>query len=187
MVYTYYPNRDQNKNPKYIEAKTLFDGLLIFNTVKTLATRINVDFTGLFPQLVILMDGAVKFSTELVYQRQLHIPLTLEYLTLKSYTDIGKQGDLQLTGLIPIMKGRNVLLIDDICDSGRTLTKAVELASKAGALTIKTCSLLVRKGSLFTPDYTGLVIGSNQWVFGYGMDYKNGQLRNLPYIACVDI
>jgi len=138
------------------------------------------------PVLVIaIMHGCVLFLADLV--RQLPIPLDLEFVYCKSYAG-AECGVLEFghrASLAEAVGGRRVLLVDDIFDTGRTLTRAGDELRELGAAEVTTAVLLVKRGcaaaGMRPPDLAGFEI-ENRFVVGYGLDY-NGRYRNLPHIG----
>jgi len=132
-----------------------------------------------------IMNGCVLFLADLL--RQLPIPLDLEFVYCKSY-DGTRSGPLEFSHrslLAAMVRGRHVLVIDDIFDTGRTLTHVVEQARQLAAAEVTTTVMLLKKGQqkegMRLPDLVGFEI-ENVFAVGYGLDY-NGRYRNLPFIG----
>ncbi len=138
---------------------------------------------------VAILKGSYVFLADLarlLANRQIH--LVVDFLGLSSYgPGTSSSGKLTLLHDLSIpLKGKSVLLIDDILDSGLTLRYATALLKKRGARTVKTCVLLDKPSRRKTPlsaDYVGFTI-ADTFVVGYGLDYDN-HYRHLPYIAAM--
>lgn len=154
--------------------------------VNGLGFRIQQDYQNIEEPLIVvgLLKGSFIFMADLV--RQINLPMNLEFMTVSSYNLENKQEkELKIIQDIntPIA-GRDVILVEDIMDTGRTFSKILDLLSSRNPKSLKTCALLNKKEcrvAEVTLDYCGIEI-PNKFVYGYGLD--NSQLgRNLPYIA----
>lgn len=156
----------------------------LHSIVERLGKEITRDFAGKKLLLVSILKGAVVFMTDLM--RAIDLPCKIDFMAVSSY-----DGD-HSTGVVKIVKdldkdieGYDVLIVEDILDSGRTLSyiNKLLLARKPASLTI--CTLLdkpsARVKKEVKPKYVGRII-ENEFVIGYGLDY-NERYRNLPYIA----
>ena len=147
------------------------------------------DLVGRFrdrePLVIAIMHGCVLFLADLV--RELPIPLDLEFVYCKSYQGAhsGVLDFAHRATLPAAVRGRHLLVLDDIFDTGRTLTRVADELRRLGAAEVTTGVLLVKKGQAMPgvapPDFWGFEI-EDRFVVGYGLDY-NGRYRNLPYIA----
>ena len=152
--------------------------------VKELAQKISTDYTGREPLLIGILKGAWVFMADLV--RYLTIPVKCDFLAVSSYG-----ASTQTSGIIKIttdlqssIANQDVLLIEDILDSGLTLKYIIDTLKRRNPRTIKTCVLLdkpERHQIEIKIDYLGFTV-PNKFVVGYGIDY-NEQYRHLPYIA----
>ena len=155
----------------------------IDKTVEKLAQRINADYAGKSIVLLIILKGSVVFASDLM--RKLDIDVILEFMQVSSYG-----GGSVSTGQIKITKdaqtdlnGRNVIIAEDIIDSGNTLKALTELLKKRGA-NVEVCTLLSkpsRREAQVDVKYIGMEI-PDEFVVGYGMDYDE-KFRSLPYIG----
>lgn len=152
--------------------------------IGTLAERINSDYAGKDLMVVAIVNGALIFTADLL--RSLRSPLRLDCLRASSYHDGTKA--VHEPRIFDSMKldvrGHNVLLVDDILDTGKTLAAVAGLIKDKGALSVKTCVLLDKKARRAVPfeaDYVGFEI-PNEFVVGYGLDF-NERYRNLPVIG----
>lgn len=156
----------------------------IKNRIDGLAAEINSEFDGKNVVVICLLKGAALFSADLV--RRLNFPLIMEYMEAKSYNKTASTGKIQVTKDIGrSLAGENVLVLEDIVDTGQTLDFILKKLAVHSPATLKTCVLLDnparRKIENIKPDFTGFVI-PNKFVIGYGLDYDE-KYRNLPYIA----
>jgi hypoxanthine phosphoribosyltransferase len=168
-------------------ARILIDEHLIRCRVQELGSNILADFGEERILVVILLKGALVFSADLF--RCLPVMLDVECLNVASYHGgTESSGSVEfLDNKLPEVEGRNVLIVDDILDTGRTLHAVSKAFFKNGAKVVKTCVLLAKEKKRAVKqeaDYTGFTIG-DEFVVGYGLDYK-GLYRNLPYIGVLD-
>ncbi|NIA21989.1 MAG: hypoxanthine phosphoribosyltransferase [Anaerolineaceae bacterium] len=153
--------------------------------VREMGQELSRRLAGADPLVLAVMNGCVLFLADLL--RQLPIPLDLEFVYCKSYRGLhGGPLEFSHRSLLPaVVEGRHVLVVDDIFDSGRTLSQVVEQARQLGAAEVTTAVLLLKKGrpqqGLPRPDLVGFEI-ENVFAVGYGLDY-NGRYRNLPMIG----
>ena len=155
-----------------------------------MATQITADYKeGAFGSrplvMICVLKGAVMFYTDLV--RKMERPVELEFVKVTSYgagTVSSGQLKMHLDLFRTDYRNLNILLVEDITDSGRTLSKLTQLFRDRGAHSVRCCTLLDkpdRREVDFTPDYIGAVI-PDEFVVGYGLDY-NERYRDLPYIG----
>ncbi|MBU6303127.1 MAG: hypoxanthine phosphoribosyltransferase [Verrucomicrobia bacterium] len=135
--------------------------------------------------LLVLLHGSLLFAADLM--RALSLPLYLESFRVASYHGgTSSSGALTMDPrALAALRGRHVLVVDDILDTGRTLSAVTRaLREEAGAASVTSCVLLdkrVARAVEFEADYVGFPIGDD-FVVGYGLDFE-GRYRNLPYIA----
>lgn len=153
--------------------------------VEKLAKRITEDYKN-SPNLILLgiLKGSVIFFSDLM--RKIDIPCQMEFMRVSSYSGTKTTGNINiLLDLNRVDIGNcDVLIIEDIIDSGRTLTYLKKYIAGKGARSVRTCTLLdkpSRREVTFVPDYVGAEI-PDEFVVGYGLDY-NDYYRNLPYIG----
>ncbi|PYM91585.1 MAG: hypoxanthine phosphoribosyltransferase [Candidatus Rokuibacteriota bacterium] len=155
--------------------------------VAELGGAIARDYAGANPVLVGVLQGAVPFLADLM--RELPLDLTVDFLRASSYgSGTDSSGAVRLLSDLTVdIKGRPVLLVDDIVDTGLTLAVLKRTLEARGPLSLRTCVLLDKRGrrqTEVTVDYVGFTI-PNVFVVGYGLDY-DGLYRNLPYVAALD-
>lgn len=150
-----------------------------------LALRICQDFSGEPLVVVSVLKGGFIFHADLI--RALPLDTETGFLSLSSYRgDTQPQSEIIETKMpLPYLKGRNVLLLEDIYDSGASMAYAYQRCLRENPKTLKTCIFLIKEGvkrKTETPiDYAGFTI-PNIFVVGYGLDYQE-RYRQLPYIA----
>ena len=156
--------------------------------VKELAEQISADYADTEDLILVgVLKGAVMFLSDL--SRRLTIPRSIEFIAVSSYAT-GSVASASVRMLMDIRRdiaGRDVLLVEDIADSGRTLQYLIELFSTRQPNSVRTC-VLTRKPDRMKVDlpidYLGFDI-PDRWVVGYGLDYAE-QLRALPYIRAIE-
>lgn len=170
---------------KYI----LADENKIAETCDRLAAQINADYSNQDHELifVIVLKGSVLFATDLI--RRINRPCTMEFMKVSSYgAGVETSGFIEVSlDLKRDIKDCDVIIIEDIIDSGRTLQKLCSLLENRGAHSVKCCTLLdkpSRRQVEMVADYTGIVI-PDEFVVGYGLDFAE-YYRNLPYIGVLD-
>lgn len=150
-----------------------------------LGEELTRDYAGKFPVVVGVLKGVVIFYSDLV--RQIKTPLQMDFMTLSSYH--GTQGGSHLevkSHVSADLNGRDVLILEDIYDTGNSLTFTVDYLKSKGAASVKICTLLDKPdgrkpGITLKADYVGFVV-PNEFVVGCGLDY-NEKYRNLPYVG----
>ena len=151
--------------------------------VKTLAREIERDFRGREMVVVSLLSGTVMFLADLI--RHLNLPLRLDFIGVSSYGSGTESGNLVFTKELRLdVRGRDVLLVDDILDTGKTMSRVLPKIRALQPRRIKTCVLLdkpARRVENIHADYIGFAI-PDFFVVGYGLDFAE-RYRNLPFVA----
>ena len=151
--------------------------------VKSLARQIEKDFRGRELVVVALLNGTVMFLADLI--RHLNLPLRLDCIGVSSYGLGPESGDLVFTKELRLdVRGRDVLLVDDILDTGKTLSRVLPKIRALKPRRIKTCVLLdkpSRRVAKVCADYIGFEI-PDLFVIGYGLDFAE-RYRNLPFVG----
>jgi hypoxanthine phosphoribosyltransferase len=157
--------------------------------ISELGAQISVDYYGQNLLLVCILRGGVMFLTDLM--RQITIPHAIEFMAVSSY-GIGSRessGNIRITlDLNTDIGERDVLLVEDIVDSGNTLASVIELLTTRNPRSINVCTLLDkmdRREVIVPIKYRGFII-PNKYVFGYGLDIDD-YYRNLPFIGSADL
>jgi hypoxanthine phosphoribosyltransferase len=155
----------------------------IARRVRSLARTIERDFRGRDFVVVSLLNGTVMFLADLV--RHLSIPLRLDFIGVSSYGSGTTSGELVFTKELRLdVRGRDVLVVDDILDTGRTLKRVMQKLRPLKPRHLSTCVLLdkpSRRVEKVTADYVGFEI-PDAFVIGYGLDYAE-RYRHLPFIG----
>lgn len=151
--------------------------------IKELAKQISEDYKGKTPVVICMLKGAVYFFADLT--RNFTIPVMIEFARLSSYRNGTSSGEMELISDINAdITGQDVLIIEDIVDSGKTLSYFIGLLKKKNPASIKICSFLDKKERRqvdINVDYTGFDIPCG-FVIGYGLDYAQ-KYRELPFLA----
>lgn len=170
-----------------MDIKVLINEDKIKNRIKEIAQEILKDFKNEEIVFVCILKGAAYFAIDL--SKELNNNLILDFMKVNSYGD-----ELQSSGTINFkldistdIKDKNVIIVEDIIDSGLTLNYIYDYLVKKDPKNLKICVLLDKKERRVKPinvDYTGFEI-ENKFVLGYGLDYKD-KYRNLPYIGYIE-
>lgn len=156
--------------------------------VRELATNISKDYANEDNLLVIcVLNGSVFFTTDLV--REMSICSEIGFIKATSYVGLNSSGEVTIDYCSNFdINGRNVLIVEDIIDTGRTLKQMCECFMEQNPKSLKICTFLDKKARRvvdITPDYVGYDI-EDKFVVGYGMDYNN-KLRELDYIGVLSL
>ncbi len=155
----------------------------IQNKVKEIAAKISGDYEGKEIVSVGILKGAFMFFSDLV--KLIQVPMIIDFIIASSYTEAESSGIVNVhSDLRENIRGKHVLLIEDIIDSGNSLNYIRDLLLKRNPASLKTCVLLDKRSrrTVDVPlDYVGFEI-PNEFVVGYGLDYDN-KFRNLPYLS----
>lgn len=165
---------------------TLISKEEISEKVKELALRIDNDYKGEEILLIGLLRGSVIFLSDLV--RELKTEATIDFMVVSSYgSELESSRDVKIKkDLEEDISGRNVIIVEDIIDTGHTLKKVLEMLKIRNPKSIKICTLLdkpERREVKIEVDYTGFKI-PDEFVVGYGIDFAQ-KYRDLPYIGIV--
>jgi hypoxanthine phosphoribosyltransferase len=170
-------------------AEILIDEQTIQNRIKELAEEINRDYTGKDLLLICILRGGIVFMVDLM--RHITVPLQVDFMAVSSYGAGARQsgGSVRLSlDLKTDIRGKDVLLVEDIVDSGNTIAYVLEFLQTRQPRSLKVCTLLDKEDRRETPvaiHYRGFSI-PNKFVFGYGLDLDD-YYRNLPFLAVVDL
>lgn len=156
--------------------------------IKAIGDQISRDYAGKQVHLVCVLKGGSFFLCELA--KRISVPVSLDFMSVSSYGSETKS-----SGVVKIVKdldeplqGRDVIVVEDIVDSGRTLSYLMEMLKDRGPSSLRLCTLLDKPDRRVIDvkvDYTGFRI-PNEFVVGYGLDYDQ-RYRNLPYIGIVEL
>lgn len=172
-----------------ILSEILIDEKTIQTRIAELGTEISRDYKGDDPILICILRGGMVFLVDLM--RHITIPHQIDFMAVSSY-GAGKRetgGHVRLSlDLQTDIGGKDVLLVEDIVDSGNTLAYVLDFLKTRQPRSLKVCALLDKLERRETPvsiDYRGFSI-PNKFVFGYGLDLDE-YYRNLPFVAVVDL
>ena len=156
----------------------------IRETVEKIGDKINRDLNGEPLLVIVILKGSTPFAMDLI--RTLDMPVELDFMQVSSY---GKS--TETSGFINVKRdleqdvtGKNILIVEDIIDSGNTLFKLKNLFESRNAKSVRICTMLDKPSRRVTEvkvDYSGIEI-PDEFVVGYGLDYDE-QYRNLPYVG----
>ena len=173
---------------KKLEVVPLITEETIKKRILTLADEIHQEFS-LDETLIVLivLHGALIFAADLV--RNFKMPTEIETIRIKSYEGMKSTQQVQLlTPMKESFQGKNILIVEDIVDTGRSIQFLLEEINKIKPKKVKVCTLLNKPDAhevSVTVDYVGFEIGKN-FVIGYGLDL-DGKYRNLPYVGEVTV
>lgn len=155
--------------------------------IKEIGEQISKDYEGQEVHVICVLKGGVFFMCELA--KRISLPLSMDFMSVSSYGS-----EKQSSGVVKIVKdldealeNKNVIIVEDIIDSGRTLSYLVEILKKRNPKSLKICTLLDKPERRVTDvkvDYVGFNI-PDEFVVGYGLDYAQ-KYRNLPFIGVVE-
>ena len=156
--------------------------------IEEIGARISKDYEGKSVHMICILKGGIFFTCELA--KRISVPVSMDFMSVSSYG-----ADTKSSGVVKIIKdldepldGKDVLIVEDIIDSGRTLSYLIEIFKKRNPKSVRLCTLLdkpERRVAEVKVDYVGFNI-PDQFVVGYGLDY-NQKYRNLPYIGVVEV
>lgn len=155
--------------------------------IKEIGEQISRDYEGKEVHVICVLKGGVFFMCDLA--KRISVPVSMDFMSVSSYGN-----EKQSSGVVKIVKdldesldGKDVIIVEDIIDSGRTLSYLVEILKKRNPNSLKICTLLdkpERRVSDVKVDYVGFNI-PDEFVVGYGLDYMQ-KYRNLPFIGVVE-
>ena len=153
--------------------------------VKELAGKISEEYAGKDPVFVGVLKGVVIFFADMV--RNIEIPCQIDFMSISSYSGTTSTGRTEIRKDVSVdIKGRHVVILEDIYDTGNSLTFTVNHLLNKQPASLKVCTFLDKPerrkpGITLVPDYVGYTI-PNEFVVGYGLDF-NEHYRDLPYIG----
>ena len=157
----------------------------IQSKVKELAAALSEEYAGKDPVFIGVLKGVVVFFADMV--RNIDIPCEFDFMSISSYSGTTTTGRTEVRKDVSVdIKDRHVVILEDIFDTGTSLTYTVNHLLNKGPASLKVCTFLDkperrRPGVTLVPEYVGYTI-PNEFVVGYGLDY-NEHYRNLPYIG----
>ncbi|OCT13264.1 hypoxanthine phosphoribosyltransferase [Paenibacillus pectinilyticus] len=164
--------------------EVLYSEEQIQGKIKELGELLSTDYEGKNPLVICVLKGAFIFMADLV--KQIRVPLEIDFMAVSSYGQSTKS-----SGVVKIIKdldvpveGRHILIVEDIIDSGLTLSYLIDVLERRNAKTISVVALFnkpARRTVELEPDYAGYEL-PDEFVVGYGLDYAE-KYRNLPFIG----
>ena len=164
--------------------KVLFSKEQLAKRIKELAEQLDKDYAGKTPLMVAILKGSVMFFTDLI--REMTLPLEIDFMSISSYgSGVKSSGEVKMIkDLDNKIEGKDVIIVEDIVDSGYTMKYLTHLLEARNPSLIKICALLdkpSRRETDVAVDYKGFEVG-NEFVVGYGLDYA-ARYRNIPFIG----
>lgn len=186
------PSADLSKNQNAVsefnhpDLKVLIPSDQLQARIRQMGEQIACDYTGRRPELICVLKGAMVFLSDLM--RAIDLNLSIDYIAVSSYgKGVKSSGEVKIIkDLDEPLQGRDIILVEDILDTGLTLSYLVNSFRARGATSIKIATLLnkpERRKVDVQADYVGFDI-PDEFVVGYGLDYAE-RYRNLPYIGVV--
>lgn len=170
-----------------VKIKVMIPEEKIDRRIRELGAAISREYAGKELHMICILKGSVFFASELA--KRIEVPVTLDFMTASSYGDgTVSSGNIRIgQDLSEPIEGRHVLLVEDIIDTGKTLSFLMKLLQERKPASLKLCTLLDKPDRRTHPvdvDYVGFEI-PDEFVVGYGLDYAQ-KYRNLPYIGIVE-
>ena len=162
--------------------RVLFDEATVQKRVKELGVQLSLDYAGEEPVLIGILRGVVVFMADLM--RATNLPLQVEFMEITHYGEEREKSIDVIRDVMSELKGRHVVIVEDIVDTGLTLRYLLEHLQAKGPASLRVCTMLdksVRRMADVPLDYVGFEV-PDEFVIGYGLDY-GGRYRNLPYIG----
>ena len=151
--------------------------------IAQMGREISADYKGKQPLFVGILRGSIMFYADLL--REISIDCNMDFMCMSSYSGTNTTGEVRtMLDLRESIKGRHVVIVEDIVDTGLTLDYLMKSLATRGAASIEICCLLDKPSNRkveMNPKYVGCTI-ANEFVIGYGLDY-NELYRNLPYVG----
>ncbi len=156
----------------------------IKSRIKEMAARLDEEYKGKRPLMVAILKGSVVFFTDLI--REMSIDIEMDFMSISSYGNgVKSSGEVKMIkDLDGKIEGKDVIIVEDIIDSGYTLSYLKKLLLARNPSSLKICTLLdkpSRREADIEVDFRGFEV-ADEFVVGYGLDYA-GSYRNLPYIG----
>ena len=164
----------------------LIDEKTVDEKINEIGKVISQEYEGRQVHMICVLKGGVFFMTELA--KRVSVPVSMDFMAVSSYKGTKSSGSIQiLKDLDEDIAGKDVLIVEDIVDTGRTLKTLTELLIHRGAKSVKICTLLDKPETRIADiqaDYSCFTV-PDKFVVGYGLDYEQ-KYRNLPYIGVID-
>ena len=155
----------------------------IAEAVKAVAERINTDYAGKEPVFLVVLNGAFMFASDLL--KNVDLTCTVSFIKLASYSGTQSTGDVrEVMGLDTDLHGKDVIIVEDIVDSGLTMHGLLPQIKERGAASVEICAFVHKPEMLQFADAKPKYVGMNipkRFIIGYGLDI-DGKARNLPEV-----
>ncbi len=168
------------------EFEILFDEAAIQKRVGELAAKISKDYQGKRLLCLVVLRGGFFFAGDLI-RKLADVDIELEFVKLQSYAGVSSSGRVNFRGQLPHVAGYDVLVIEDLVDTGLTLASLHETLLAQGPRSLKYAIAVDKKAKRKIPfecEYVAFDITDDAFLIGYGMDHEN-KFRTLPYIGCL--
>jgi len=170
-----------------IEFRVLLDSATLLHRVRELGTLISRDYSGKDLVMVAILKGAQIFACDLL--REVSVPVVIDFISISRYKRSSETTGVRITRELEIdIRGRDVLIIEDIVDTGLTLDFLTRRLKQREPASVAICTLLDRPDLRLAEipmRYVGFNV-SEEFLVGYGLDYRE-QYRNLPFIAAIEV
>ena len=158
----------------------------LLKEIKRVASEINRDYVGKEPLFLCVLNGSFMFAADLL--KNVSVPCNVSFVKVASYSGTDTTGKVkELMGLQENVEGRHVIIVEDIVDTGRTLSHLFKILNERKPASVRLCTLLDKPERRVVDDvhvnYTGFQV-EDEFVVGYGLDYDQ-RYRNLPYIGVI--
>lgn len=165
--------------------KTLLTREEVEKRIKELAKEIEKDYQGKELVVIGLLKGSIVFMSDLI--KEINLPLVIDFMSVSSYSGTTSTGVIKVSKDTTIdLKDKDILIVEDIIDTGLTLSHVKKLFQDRGVKSLKVCTLLdkpSRRAVEMKGEYVGFEI-PDEFVIGYGLDYDQ-YYRNIPYIGVI--
>lgn len=155
--------------------------------IRELGEQISKDYAGEEVHLISILKGGAFVTVELA--KRITVPTSLDFMYVSSYSGTTSTGIVKIVkDLDHPIEGKNVIVVEDIIDTGRTLAYLMELLKDRKPKSVKLCTLLdkpERRVTEISADYTGFVV-PDEFIVGYGLDYDQ-KYRNLPFVGILEL
>lgn len=180
-----------SKHPVFFDERDCKSILLSAEEIDAITSRLAQQIENTYKDsdklliMVVILKGSMPFATDLM--RKIHLPMQLEFMKVSSYgsgTKASGEIRIHLDLTREHLENYDILVVEDIVDSGRTLSRLTQLLGNRNANSVRTCTLLdkpTRREVEFVPDFCGAQI-PDEFVIGYGLDYAE-DYRHLPFVG----